>query len=52
MDTPTYTNWGTSTVAQNNGIGELRFFNLGWVKIWATDAESAEAIARDILDKA
>jgi hypothetical protein len=49
---PTYTVWANDIVAQTNAESALRFFRFDWVSVWAKDGDTAEAIVRDMLEKA
>ena len=47
--TPTYAVTESGFISQTNAETETRYFNFGWVKVWATSPEVAEAIVRAFL---
>jgi hypothetical protein len=49
---PEYVIWSNNTIAQVEAMSSLRFFRFGWVDVWATDGDTAEAIVRRLLDSA
>lgn len=49
IKTPTYAVTESGFISQTNAETETRFFNFGWVKVWATSPEVAEAIVRAFL---
>jgi len=48
-ESPTYAVTETGVISQTNAATETRFFNFGWVRVWATSAETAEAIVRAFI---
>ena len=49
ITTPTYIVTEAGFISQTNATSETRYFNFGWVKVWATSPEVAEAIVRAFI---